>query len=59
MVERRRYVGRGMREDLVIRNFGEEPAYCAADLVYGADFADLFAVKEARVGGQRRARRDP
>ena len=48
MVERRRYVGRGMREDLVVRNFGEEPAYCAIELVYGADFADLFAVKEGR-----------
>ena len=32
MVERRRYVGRGMREDLVVRNFGEEPAYCAVEL---------------------------
>src|SRR5258708_7086857 len=49
MVERRRYVGRGMREDLVVRNFSEEPAYCAVELAYGADFADLFAVKEARV----------
>jgi glycogen debranching enzyme len=48
MVERRRYVGRGMREDLVVRNFSEEPAYCAVELAYGADFADLFAVKEAR-----------
>ena len=57
MVERRRYVGRGMREDLVVRNFGEEPAYCAVELVYGADFADLFAVKEARVTGPRRAGR--
>jgi len=51
MVERRRYVGRGMREDLMVRNFSEEPAYCAVELVYGADFADLFAVKEARVTG--------
>jgi glycogen debranching enzyme len=49
MVERRRYVGRGMREDLVVRNFSEEPAYCAVELTYGADFADLFAVKEARI----------
>ncbi|MGH9054456.1 MAG: amylo-alpha-1,6-glucosidase [Acidimicrobiales bacterium] len=48
MVERRRYVGRGMREDLIVRNFGEEPAYCAVDLGFGADFADLFAVKEGR-----------
>ena len=55
MVERRRYVGRGMREDVLVRNFGEEPTYCAVELAYGADFADLFAVKEARVvaGGDR------
>ena len=49
MIERRRYVGRGMREDLVVRNFGEEPAYCAVEISYAADFADLFAVKEGRV----------
>jgi glycogen debranching enzyme len=49
MVERRRYVGRGMREDLLVRNFGEEPAYCAVEIRLGADFADLFAVKEGRV----------
>src|SRR5262249_22028605 len=53
MVERRRYVGRGMREDLVVRNFSEEPAYCAVELIYGADFADLFAVKEPRVTAHR------
>ena len=35
-----------------IRNFGEEPAYCAVEVVYGADFADLFAVKEDRVDRQ-------
>jgi glycogen debranching enzyme len=50
MIERRRYVGRGMREDLIVRNFGEEPAYCAVEITLGADFADLFAVKEGRVG---------
>ena len=51
MIERRRYVGRGMREDLIIRNFGEEPAYCRVEIAYGADFADLFAVKEGRATG--------
>ena len=40
-----------------MRNFGEEPAYCAVELAYGADFADLFAVKEARVAGAGRQRR--
>nr|MDQ2754689.1 amylo-alpha-1,6-glucosidase [Actinomycetota bacterium] len=50
MVVRHRYVGRGMREDLEVRNFSEEPAYCAVTLTYGADFADLFEVKAARAG---------
>jgi glycogen debranching enzyme len=50
MIVRHRYVGRGMREDLTVRNFSQEPAYCAVELTFGADFADLFAVKEARAG---------
>lgn len=49
MIFRYRYIGRGMREDLVIRNFSEEPAYCSVEYVLEADFADLFEVKEARV----------
>ncbi|MFP5376414.1 MAG: glycogen debranching N-terminal domain-containing protein, partial [Acidimicrobiia bacterium] len=51
LVLRRRYIGRGMREDLVIRNFADEPAYCAVELVVDADFAHLFDVKEGRAGG--------
>jgi glycogen debranching enzyme len=50
VVFRSRYVGRGMREDIVIRNFGDEPTYCAVELFVQADFANLFAVKEGRVG---------
>jgi glycogen debranching enzyme len=49
MVFRRRWVGRGMREDLVVRNFGEEASYCLLELEFGADFAGLFEVKEGRV----------
>jgi glycogen debranching enzyme len=48
LITRSRYVGRGMREDVVLRNFGDEPAYCAIELAYGADFANLFEVKEGR-----------
>ena len=48
MVLRYRHVGRGMREDLVIRNYAEEPAYCSVQLRVSADFANLFAVKEGR-----------
>jgi len=50
MVFRSRYVGQGMREDLVIRNFGDEPTFCSVELFVDSDFADLFAVKEGRAG---------
>jgi glycogen debranching enzyme len=50
MVYRRRYVGQGMREDVVISNFGDEPSFCSVELFVDCDFADLFAVKEGRVG---------
>ncbi|MDQ1382202.1 MAG: hypothetical protein QOJ71_2921, partial [Actinomycetota bacterium] len=46
---RRRYVGRGMREDLEIENYGEEAAFCSIEIQVDADFADLFEVKEGRV----------
>ena len=49
MIFRNRYVGRGMREDLVVRNFGQEPAYCQLNLELDSDFADLFEVKEGRL----------
>jgi glycogen debranching enzyme len=49
MVFRNRYVGRGMREDVTVRNYGLEPAFCALEILVGADFADLFEVKESRV----------
>jgi glycogen debranching enzyme len=49
MVFRNRYVGRGMREDITVRNYGSEPAFCGLELSVEADFADLFEVKEGRV----------
>ncbi len=52
MVFRSRYVGRGMREDVTIRNFGDEPTFFRLEVFTAADFADLFAVKEGRVGTQ-------
>ena len=48
-VERSRYVGNGMREDLIIRNFGREPAACSIAFELDADFAHLFDVKENSV----------
>lgn len=49
LVERRRYVGHGMREDLRVRNFASTPVLLALWLEVDADLADLFAVKESRV----------
>lgn len=49
LVLRRRYVGDGMREDVVLRNFAAAPAAYRVSLEAGADFADLFEVKESRV----------
>jgi glycogen debranching enzyme len=48
MVFRGRYVGQGMREDVVIRNFGDEASFCSVEIFLASDFADLFAVKEGR-----------
>ncbi len=55
LVERSRYVGNGMREDIVIRNLAREPATCSIAFELDADFAHLFEVKENRVRkhGQR------
>src|SRR5437588_2998250 len=56
MLFRHRYVGRGMREDIVVRNYGEEPAYCSIELLFDADFADLFEVKEGRFEAEGEAK---
>jgi glycogen debranching enzyme len=50
MVFRARHVGQGMREDVCIRNFGDEPTFCSVEFFVDSDFADLFAVKEGRAG---------
>lgn len=49
LVQRDRRVGNGLREDIVIRNFGPEAVACTLSIVVEADFADLFEVKEGRV----------
>ncbi|HZD67327.1 MAG TPA: glycogen debranching N-terminal domain-containing protein [Acidimicrobiales bacterium] len=45
LVERRRYVGGGLREDLTVRNYGPAAADVTLAMDVDADFADLFAVK--------------
>ncbi|WP_222270525.1 amylo-alpha-1,6-glucosidase [Modestobacter marinus] len=49
LLERHRYVGEGMREDLRLRNLGNQPLATTLRLLVTSDFADLFAVKEGRV----------
>ena len=50
LVTRARHLGNGMREDIEIRNFNDEPTYCSLDIMLYSDFANLFAVKEGRAG---------
>jgi hypothetical protein len=49
VVFRHRHVGRGMRERLVIRNYGLGPTPLTVELFCDVDFADLFEVKDGRV----------
>lgn len=51
LILRARHIGRGMRDDITVRNFGDEPAYCSVEVSVDADFADLFEVKEGRPPG--------
>lgn len=49
MLVRRRYVGNGMLEELIIHNLGHEATSIVAGLTVDTDFAGLFEVKEGRV----------
>ena len=49
LVRRDRFVGCGMREDVVVENLSSEPAAFRLVVHCAADFADLFEVKESRV----------
>jgi glycogen debranching enzyme len=49
VITRQRFIGRGMREDFIVRNYGTEPAFCALEIGINCDFADLFEVKEGRI----------
>jgi len=43
---RRRFVGDGLREELVLQNFGTDPVRLELSLLVGSDFADIFEVKD-------------
>jgi glycogen debranching enzyme len=57
VVEQHRYVGQGMREDITLRNYGQETAGIDLLLAVESDMADLFQVKEQRHGNRRRVSR--
>jgi len=48
VIFRRRSVGRGMVDRIEFRNYGRDATSLTVELVVGADFADLFEVKEQR-----------
>ncbi|MEU3648121.1 glycogen debranching N-terminal domain-containing protein [Lentzea sp. NPDC034063] len=54
LVERTRYIGAGMREDVVLRNYGPQDVSVTLTVHVHADFADLFEVKEDRVRADHR-----
>ena len=45
-IARRRFVGEGMQERIVVRNEGTEPVSFSLALEIGCDFADIMSVKE-------------
>ncbi len=52
LVHRRRDVGDGMRETLVVENLAGEAVGCTVTLLLDTDFADLFEVKENRMASR-------
>ena len=48
LVVRRRYVGNGIVEEVTVENLSREAVELTLSLAVGADFADLFEVKEGR-----------
>lgn len=50
IVERDRRVGVGLREDVTLRSFSPEPTRWRVEVLLEADFADIFEVKEGRIG---------
>lgn len=49
---RRRHVGEGMQEQLELDNHGVEPLHLEVSMLFAADFADIFEIKDhlAKVG---------
>ncbi len=58
LISRSRYVGQGMREDIVIRNFSLDTISTSVLIDLQSDFADLFAVKDGRTSRLDRSQKD-
>ncbi|WP_280467963.1 amylo-alpha-1,6-glucosidase [Nocardia cyriacigeorgica] len=48
LVVRKRMIGQGLKEAIIVQNLGHEDTAITVTLFADADFADLFAVKEGR-----------
>jgi glycogen debranching enzyme len=49
LVERRRVVGQGMRDDICVHNLADEASYCRLEVRAAADFADVRDVRDGTV----------
>ncbi|WP_019819697.1 amylo-alpha-1,6-glucosidase [Saccharomonospora saliphila] len=49
LVRRERYIGGGMREDFILRNYGRRRVTRTLSVRVAADFADVFEVKQGRI----------
>ncbi|MEV0273388.1 glycogen debranching N-terminal domain-containing protein [Hamadaea sp. NPDC050747] len=56
-VLRRRHVGEGVQEQLAVTNHGSRPAVLELSLLFDADFADIFEVKDKQGKTGRHYRR--
>ncbi|MEU7825716.1 glycogen debranching N-terminal domain-containing protein [Catellatospora sp. NPDC049133] len=49
-VRRDRIVSTGVHEDVIVQNYGDEVCELVLELSLDADFADIFEVKDAKIG---------
>jgi glycogen debranching enzyme len=49
VVDRLRWIGAGLREQITVRNYSAVPVDCTLGLGFAADFADVFEVKDRRI----------
>ncbi len=57
-IQRHRFVGMGLHDDLVVMNHLNRPVRFTIRLSFGVDFADLFEVKDERAEKDGEIRRD-